>query len=143
MNDIKYYNDYFVVNGKKFPILVNEIDTINHRIGAYWLGGVNHLLRKEDYSPQLIADIPETECLSVENLQPVSIEIVNDLKWRFGSQINIDLEFFTLLRYHVFNVNPDYIELWNYLQSKVIPNLDVEKIMKYNEKLESLEEDFE
>lgn len=143
MNNIKYYDDYLVIDDKKFPILINEVDTINHRIGAYWLGGFNYLLRKEDYCPQIIADIPETECLSVENLQPVSLEVFNDMKWRFGKQIDIDLEFFKLTRYNVFNVNPDYTELWNYLQSKVIPNLDAEKVRKYSEKLESLDKDFE
>ena len=71
MNDIKYYDDYFEIKGKKFPIYITDIDQENYTVSGYWLDKLKNIIREEDFCPLVIADVPETECLSVENLQPV------------------------------------------------------------------------
>ena len=141
MNDIKYYDDYFEINGKKFPIYITDIDKENYTVSGYWLGKLKNIISESDFSPQVIADIPETECLSVENLQPTSIEMTADLQCMYG--INVDLEVFKMTRFNTFKINSAYTELWHYLTSKIMPNIDVVKLSKYQHKIEELEKDFE
>lgn len=141
MIDIKYYNDYFEIKGKKFPIYITDIDQENYTVSGYWLGKLKNIIREEDFCPLVIADVPETECLSVENLQPVSTEMIVDLQLMYG--INVDLEVFKLTRFNTFKINSAYTELWDYLTSKIMPNIDVEKLSKYQHKIEKLEKDFE
>ena len=141
MIDIKYYNDYFEIKGKKFPIYITDIDQENYTVSGYWLGKLKNIISESDFSPQVIADIPETECLSVENLQPISIEMTVDLQCMYG--INVDLEVFKMTRFNTFKINSAYTELWDYLTSKIMPNIDVEKLSKYQHKIEELEKDFE
>ena len=141
MNDIKYYDDYFEINGKKFPIYITDIDQENYTVSGYWLGKLKNIISESDFSPQVIADIPETECLSVENLQPISIEMTVDLQCMYG--INVDLEVFKMTRFNTFKINSVYTELWYYLTSKIMPNIDVVKLSKYQHKIEELEKDFE
>lgn len=141
MNDIKYYDDYFEINGKKFPIYITDIDKENYTVSGYWLGKLKNIISESDFSPQVIADIPETECLSVENLQPTSLEITVDLQCMYG--INVDLEVFKITRFNTFKINSAYTELWYYLTSKIMPNIDVVKLSKYQHKIEELEKDFE
>ena len=141
MNDIKYYDDYFEINGKKFPIYIIDIDKENYTVSGYWLGKLKNIISESDFSPQVIADIPETECLSVENLQPISIEMTVDLQCMYG--INVDLEVFKMTRFNTFKINSVYTELWYYLTSKIMPNIDVVKLSKYQHKIEELEKDFE
>ena len=141
MNDIKYYDDYFEINGKKFPIYITDIDKENYTVSGYWLGKLKNIISESDFYPQVIADIPETECLSVENLQPVSIEMTADLQCMYG--INVDLEVFKMTRFNTFKINSAYTELWHYLTSKIMPNIDVVKLSKYQHKIEELEKDFE
>ena len=141
MNDIKYYDDYFEINGKKFPIYITDIDKENYTVSGYWLGKLKNIISESDFYPQVIADIPETECLSVENLQPTSIEMTADLQCMYG--INVDLEVFKMTRFNTFKINSAYTELWHYLTSKIMPNIDVVKLSKYQHKIEELEKDFE
>ena len=141
MNDIKYHDDYFEINGKKFPIYITDIDKENYTVSGYWLGKLKNIISESDFSPQVIADIPETECLSVENLQPTSIEMTADSQCMYG--INVDLEVFKMTRFNTFKINSAYTELWYYLTSKIMPNIDVVKLSKYQHKIEELEKDFE
>lgn len=141
MNDIKYHDDYFEINGKKFQIYITDIDQENYTVSGYWLGKLKNIIRESDFSPQVIADIPETECLSVENLQPASIEMIEDLQCIYG--INVYLEVFKLTRFNTFKINSAYTELWDYLTSKIMPNIDVVKLSNYQHKIEELEKDFE
>ena len=141
MNDRKYHDDYFEINGKKFPIYITDIDKENYTVSGYWLGKLKNIISESDFSPQVIADIPETECLSVENLQPTSIEMTADLQCMYG--INVDLEVFKMTRFNTFKINSAYTELWYYLTSKIMPNIDVVKLSKYQHKIEELEKDFE
>ena len=141
MNDIKYHDDYFEINGKKFQIYITDIDQENYTVSGYWLGKLKNIISESDFSTQVIADIPETECLSVENLQPISIEMTVDLQCMYG--INVDLEVFKFTRFNTFKINSAYTELWDYLTSKIMPNIDVVKLSKYQHKIEELEKDFE
>ena len=141
MNDIKYHDDYFEINGKKFPIYITDIDKENYTVSGYWLGKLKNIISESGFFPQVIADIPETECLSVENLQPASIEMTADLQCMYG--INVDLEVFKMTRFNTLKINSAYTELWYYLTSKIMPNIDVVKLSKYQHKIEELEKDFE
>ncbi len=67
--------------------------------------------------------------------------MIVDLQLMYG--INVDLEVFKLTRFNTFKINSAYTELWDYLTSKIMPNIDVEKLSKYQHKIEELEKDFE
>jgi len=146
MMKITYEDNFFRIDGKLVPLYITKLDKVNHSVEAFWLGAIKSLpIDPNDFSPRVSLDIPKTEVFFVEGLQEsYSIETMHDLSI-IGE--NYAKECMNALRYKKLYFNPDYEELWEFIEKQYreqpLKDKPLEKLIEVCAKMSDIDKDFE
>lgn len=143
---ITYEDNLFRIDGKLVPLYITKLDRANHSVEAFWLGAVKVLpVDPNDFSHRLSFDIPKTEVFFVEGLQEsYSLETLHDL--RIMSE-DYAKEYMYTLRYKKLYFNPDYEELWEFVEKQYreqpLKDKPIDKMIEVCSKMTEIDSDFE
>lgn len=141
------YEDYFFrIDGKLVPLYITKLDRANHSVEAFWLGAVKVLPEDpNDFTHRLSLDIPQTEVFFVERLQEnYSIETLQDLRIMGEDYAK---EYINTLRYMKLYLNPDYEELWEFMEKQYreqpLNDKPIDKMIEICSRMSDIDKDFE
>ena len=143
---ITYEGNFFRIDGKLFPLFIIKLDKENHSVEAFWLGAVKTLqIDPNDFSPRVSLDIPKTEVFFVEGLQEsYSLETLHDLRIMGEEYAK---EYINTLRYMKLYFNPDYEELWEFIEKQYreqpLKDKPIEKMIEVCSRMSDIDNDFE
>ena len=146
MMKITYEDNFFRIDGKLVPLYITKLDRVNHSVEAFWLGAIKALpIDPNDFSPRVSLDIPKTEVFFVEGLQEsYSLETLQDLKIMGDDYAK---EYMNTLRYKKLYFNPDYEELWEFIEKQYreqpLKDKPIEKMIEVCAKMSDIDKDFE
>ena len=143
MVKITYEDNFFRIDGKLVPLFIIKLDKENHSVEAFWLGAIKTLqIDQNDFSVSL--DIPKTEVFFVERLQEsYSIETLQDLRIMGEDYAK---EYINTLRYMKLNLNPDYEELWEFMEKQYreqqLNDKPIDKMIEICSRMSDIDKDF-
>ena len=146
MVKITYEDNFFRIDGKLFPLFIIKLDKENHSVEAFWLGAVKTLqIDPNDFSPRVSLDIPKTEVFFVELLQEsYSLETLHDLRIMGEEYAK---EYINTLRYMKLYLNPDYEELWEFIEKQYreqpLKDKPIDKMIEICSRVSDIDKDFE
>ena len=146
MVKITYDNNFFRIDGKLIPLYITKLDEATHSIEAFWLGSITALpIDPNDFSPRITVDIPKTEVFFVEGLkESYSIEMLQDLQIMGDDYVK---SFMNAIRYKKLYFNPDYKELWEFIEKQYreqpLKDKPLNKIIEVCSKMSDIDKDFE
>ena len=139
------YEDYFFrIDGKLVPLYIIKLDKENHSVEAFWLGAIKTLqIDQNDFSVSL--DIPKTEVFFLERLQEsYSLETLQDLRMMGKEYAK---EYINTLRYMKLYLNPDYEELWEFMEKQYreqpLNDKPIDKMIEICSRMSDIDKDFE
>ncbi len=146
MVKITYEDNFFRIDGKLVPLYITKLDRANYSVEAYWLGAIKTLqIDPKDFSHRLSLDIPKTEVFFVECLQEsYSLETLHDL-----SIMGKDYAkgYMNSLRYTKLYFNPDYEELWDFIEKQYreqpLNDKPIDKMIEICSRMSDIDKDFE
>ena len=141
------YDDYFFrIDGKLIPLYITKLVEATHSVEAFWLGSITALpVDPNDFSPRITVDIPKTEVFFVEGLkESYSIEMLQDLQIMGDDYVK---SFMNAIRYKKLYFNPDYKELWEFIEKQYreqpLKDKPLNKIIEVCSKMSDIDKDFE
>ena len=146
MVKITYEDNFFRIDCKLVPLFIIKLDKENHSVEAFWLGAVKTLqIDPNDFSPRVSLDIPKTEVFFVERLQEsYSIETLQDLRIMGEDYAK---EYMNALRYMKLYLNPDYEELWEFIEKQYreqpLNDKPIDKMIEICSRMLDIDKDFE
>ena len=146
MVKITYEDNFFRIDGKLFPLFIIKLDRANYSVEAFWLGAVKTLqIDPNDFSPRVSLDIPKTEVFFVEGLQEsYSLETLHDLRIMGEEYAK---EYINTLRYMKLYFNPDYEELWEFIEKQYreqpLKDKPIDKMIEVCSRMSDIDKDFE